>query len=622
MSRAAQITGAVLGVLTLAALFAPWPLRVAALLLTAHVAIAGALAAIAPSGEEGLRGRLSQWLILLTVARSAAVLAVARGLLAWRPEEAPFASAISPASAAGAAVAFVLLALVSLLVIGSGGVRVAEVAARFVLDALPGRQLGLDTTVQMGAVESEAAAEQLERIEQEAHFYGAMDGAMRVIRAEAVALVVACLVTVGAAAALHRVQYLAISVTALVAFSLLLIACLLCATAGLSAVTTALSYAARPPGDHSAATAEWVCWLIAAGGMVAIALTWQQLWTIFPLLGILVSGLWLASRPAKATEESQGHSYAGVVVLCSPSLLNHIQLHRPDFADAVRKLSSRRLGFDIGPVELKPSDRAAGDEAVVVVRGIEAGRWRAHPGHSLTLSEEGAEVGGDVAPDGRPARWQNQAEASQDSLPWHEVLVWAVVRFIVQYAELIATHEVASQWTVQVRAALARSGISTVSAAISWTMNRARELLGRGLPLPPVQLWADVAVLSDADEQRRLLRRLSLQYLVSQAGGHLLARQLHPSGQYLLADLAAGEAVSEELEHLRREVIAASWQRPHWLWPMLVTCKDAAETLAHLFADRLAEIVVVSPEELPPTLSIPVLEVPDIGRGTNQEQTP
>jgi type III secretion protein V len=87
---------------------------------------------------------------------------------------------------------FLLITLVQLLVIGKGAERVAEVGARFTLDAMPGKQMSIDAALRSGALtDEEAQAKRLE-LGRESQFYGAMDGAMKFVRGDAVAGLVIC----------------------------------------------------------------------------------------------------------------------------------------------------------------------------------------------------------------------------------------------------------------------------------------------------------------------------------------------------------------------------------------------------------------------------------------------
>jgi flagellar biosynthesis protein FlhA len=93
-------------------------------------------------------------------------------------------------------VVFVILVVINFIVITKGSGRVAEVAARFTLDAMPGKQMSIDADLNAGLInESEARARRKE-IEMEADFYGSMDGASKFVRGDAIAGIVITLVNV------------------------------------------------------------------------------------------------------------------------------------------------------------------------------------------------------------------------------------------------------------------------------------------------------------------------------------------------------------------------------------------------------------------------------------------
>ena len=84
-------------------------------------------------------------------------------------------------------VIFVILVLVNFLVITKGAGRVAEVGARFTLDAMPGKQMSIDADLNAGIIDREEAKKRRSKIEQEADFYGSMDGASKFVRGDAIA---------------------------------------------------------------------------------------------------------------------------------------------------------------------------------------------------------------------------------------------------------------------------------------------------------------------------------------------------------------------------------------------------------------------------------------------------
>lgn len=84
-------------------------------------------------------------------------------------------------------IVFLILVLINFVVITKGAGRIAEVAARFTLDAMPGKQMAIDADLNAGLIDEKEAKRRREEIAKEADFYGAMDGASKFIRGEAIA---------------------------------------------------------------------------------------------------------------------------------------------------------------------------------------------------------------------------------------------------------------------------------------------------------------------------------------------------------------------------------------------------------------------------------------------------
>ncbi len=94
------------------------------------------------------------------------------------------------------AVVFAVLTIVQYVVIARGAERVAEVSARFSLDALPGRQLAIDAELRAGAISPEEARVRRDELGQRSQFFGAMDGAMKFVKGDVIATVVIAVVNV------------------------------------------------------------------------------------------------------------------------------------------------------------------------------------------------------------------------------------------------------------------------------------------------------------------------------------------------------------------------------------------------------------------------------------------
>ena len=101
-----------------------------------------------------------------------------------------FGSSVVAGSLVVGLVVFAVITIVQLIVVARGAERVAEVAARFALDAMPGKQMAIDSEQRSGAIDSERARERRADLERESQLYGAMDGAMRFVKGDAIAAIV------------------------------------------------------------------------------------------------------------------------------------------------------------------------------------------------------------------------------------------------------------------------------------------------------------------------------------------------------------------------------------------------------------------------------------------------
>ncbi|GGY28777.1 flagellar biosynthesis protein FlhA [Paludibacterium paludis] len=93
-------------------------------------------------------------------------------------------------------IVFLILVVVQYVVVTSGAQRVAEVAARFTLDSMPGQQMSIDADLNMGFIDQEEAQRRRKELENEAGFYGAMDGASKFVKGDAIAGIIIMLINI------------------------------------------------------------------------------------------------------------------------------------------------------------------------------------------------------------------------------------------------------------------------------------------------------------------------------------------------------------------------------------------------------------------------------------------
>jgi type III secretion protein V len=99
----------------------------------------------------------------------------------------PLANFVVGGNLAVGLVVFLIITIVNFLVITKGSERVAEVAARFSLDALPGKQMSIDSDLRGGLIDGAQARHKRDQLSRESQLFGAMDGAMKFVKGDAIA---------------------------------------------------------------------------------------------------------------------------------------------------------------------------------------------------------------------------------------------------------------------------------------------------------------------------------------------------------------------------------------------------------------------------------------------------
>ncbi len=132
-------------------------------------------------------------LILTAGADGAGPLAarLAAGQVIWS-----FSQFVTSGSLAVGVILFAIIAIIQFVVITKGAGRISEVAARFVLDAMPGKQMAIDADLNAGIISDTDSQERRRQISREADFYGAMDGASKFVRGDAIAAIIITMVNI------------------------------------------------------------------------------------------------------------------------------------------------------------------------------------------------------------------------------------------------------------------------------------------------------------------------------------------------------------------------------------------------------------------------------------------
>lgn len=187
-------------ILIVAMMVIPLPTELLDFLLIINMSLALLILMVALNTKEALQFSIFPSLLLLTTLfRLALNVSTTRSILtnadAGRVID-TFGSFVVGGEVVVGFVVFLILVIIQFIVITKGAERVAEVAARFTLDAMPGKQMSIDADLNAGMITEDEARTRRRKIEREADFYGAMDGASKFVKGDAIASIVILVINV------------------------------------------------------------------------------------------------------------------------------------------------------------------------------------------------------------------------------------------------------------------------------------------------------------------------------------------------------------------------------------------------------------------------------------------
>jgi flagellar biosynthesis protein FlhA len=323
-------------------------------------------------------------------------------------------------------VVFLILIIINFVVITKGSGRVAEVAARFTLDAMPGKQMSIDADLNAGLIDDATARKRRESVEIEADFYGSMDGASKFVRGDAIAGIIIIFVNILGGFAIGVLQKGMAMTEALSVYTILTIGeglvsqipALLTSTAAGIIVTRAASDSnlgadvvaqvfKQPKAIMLASVIIFTIGMVPGIPMLPfIALSSVTFGTSYMInrakreemvpIEDLPSGELEKEdvvQPLELLELEIGYALIPIVdAEQGGELLNKIR--------AIRKQMAFDLGVVVPPMKLRDNLQLRAGEYVIQLKGIEVGRGDLLLGHVLAMSQEG----NDKEVDGIPTR--------------------------------------------------------------------------------------------------------------------------------------------------------------------------------------------------------------------------
>lgn len=200
LSKYSDIVLACVVVAIIGMMIVPLPTFLLDVLLTLNISISVVLLLISLYVPQALRLSVFPTLLLITTMyRLALTISTTRLiLLTGNPGEVveAFGHFVVQGNFVVGLVIFVILVIVNFIVISKGSERVAEVAARFTLDAMPGKQMSIDADMRAGSIDQEEGKRKRRDLERESQLFGAMDGAMKFVKGDAIASIIITVINI------------------------------------------------------------------------------------------------------------------------------------------------------------------------------------------------------------------------------------------------------------------------------------------------------------------------------------------------------------------------------------------------------------------------------------------
>jgi len=344
-------------------------------------------------------------------------------------------------------VVFLILVVIQFVVVTSGAGRVAEVSARFTLDAMPGKQMAIDADLNAGLITEEQARNRRDEIAREADFYGAMDGASKFIKGDAIAAVVITAINliggivvgvlqrhVGFTEATHTYSLLTVGdgLAAQIPALLISVATGIIVTRATSEKDLGSDIAAQILAQRKAP-------LVAAGAICLFALIPGLPTLPFLFVGAILGAIgWAlrrqaqqealapaeeqpAAKPAEREESLRALAVDplelsigfGLVPLVDGSAGGNLVRR----VSTIRRQLASELGVIVPPVRIHDELGLDPHEYVVKVRGSEVARWRIMPSHLLVMDAPGGRGPQGIATNepiyGLSARWVHESARAE-----------------------------------------------------------------------------------------------------------------------------------------------------------------------------------------------------------------
>ncbi len=547
---------------------------------------------------------------------------------------------------------FLILIIVNFVVITKGSGRIAEVAARFTLDAMPGKQMAIDADLNAGLIDEAEARKRRQAISQEADFYGAMDGASKFVRGDAIAGLVITLINIIGGFIIGTLQKGMPFAEAAQTYTILTIGDGLVSQIPTLLISTAAGIVISRAGGESNLGKDITRQiffspkiLIATSGiMLALALV-PGLPNIpfFILSAASASIAYVVSKPVreekteKEPEPVQEDEPIETLIEIEPlsfeigyGLIPLVESERGTLLNkikAMRRQIASEMGFVAPSIHIKDNLQLRPHEYSFYIRGIEVARGEVMTGYHLAVVSQGAEkIDGIPTKEpvfGLPAYWIDDKEMEKAQAKGYMVVDPATV-IATHMTELIKSHA----WEL-----LTRTEVQSLLDKISRTYPKlVDELIPSMITLGGIQrilqnllrekvpindmvsiletlldyapTTKDVEILTEYVRQA-LSRFITKQYMGQDAAIYVVS--LDPKFEIALAQaIDAGGAISPEslnklIKGIEKSVLEEKFKGTQ---PIILCSQNVRRFLRKIIERFIPSIVVLSSAEISPSVKL------------------
>ncbi|MEI7712865.1 MAG: flagellar biosynthesis protein FlhA [Rhodospirillales bacterium] len=312
-------------------------------------------------------------------------------------------------------IVFSILLVVNFMVITKGSGRIAEVAARFSLDAMPGKQMAIDADLSAGLIDEKLARRRRKDLEEESGFYGAMDGAAKFVRGDAIAALLITVINILGGLAIGVIRHGMPFAEAAATFTTLTAGDGLVSQIPSLLVSTAAGIVVTKGGTEGSADVAMMRQLggnpkplaMASGAAVVLALMpGLPMLPFLAIAGLAGGGAWLRHKHP----ETIGEAPEPVAILSEPPISDSLRIDMirlelgygllalaggdtPRLTEQIkglRRAIAAEMGFVLPPVRIQDNMQLPANEYVVRIKEIEAGKGELRPTMLLAMDPGGA----------------------------------------------------------------------------------------------------------------------------------------------------------------------------------------------------------------------------------------